>query len=249
MTKSRNQALIKIYRHDVHKMTGHSHDNAPETFAGVPVNQPVTLGADADAAALSRPCGDPEQTMANHDTPYRLSLLNSEPRDALPERTRSDVESAMRDLLIGDDSEAMHRAWLDSDIVAAFNESVFFPYTSLKYHTLLVAALFDNYCDGHEFADLRLIVDPANEIVSHWTVYTGERFTLRIDVDTGGQPSARLGRYPWRSWASTWNRLPAHPFDVANDKYDMVLDMNLRRIGAWSTALQYIEDFREAFDR
>ncbi|SDJ33487.1 hypothetical protein SAMN05216226_102178 [Halovenus aranensis] len=29
----------------------------------------------------------------------------------------------------------------------------------------------------------------------------------------------------------------------------MVLDANLRRIGAWSTALQYIEDFREAFDR
>jgi hypothetical protein len=29
----------------------------------------------------------------------------------------------------------------------------------------------------------------------------------------------------------------------------MALDANLRRIGAWSTALQYIEDFREAFDR
>ena len=44
--------------------------------------------------------------------------------------------------------QAMHRAWLDSDVVAAFNESVYYPYTSLKYHTLLVAALVDNYRDG-----------------------------------------------------------------------------------------------------
>lgn len=36
---------------------------------------------------------------------------------------------------------------------------------------------------------------------------------------------------------------------AAHDKYDMVLDANLCRIGAWSAALQYIEDFREAFDR
>jgi hypothetical protein len=29
----------------------------------------------------------------------------------------------------------------------------------------------------------------------------------------------------------------------------MVLDANLRRIGAWSTALQYIEEFQEVFDQ
>ena len=44
-----------------------------------------------------------------------------------------------------------------------------------------------------------------------------------------------------------WKRLEAHPLETAHDKYDMVLDANLRRIGAWSTALQYIEDFQEAF--
>ena len=35
----------------------------------------------------------------------------------------------------------------------------------------------------------------------------------------------------------------AHPLDTDHDKYDMVLDANLRRIGAWSAALQYLEDF------
>jgi len=107
-----------------------------------------------------------------------------------------------------------------------------------------VAALLDNYCDGHEFADLHLVVGPADKIVPHRTVYADERFTLRIDGDPHGRPSARLGARPWRSWAATWNRLPAHPLDVAHDKYDMVLDANLRRISAWSTALQYLEEFQ-----
>ncbi|MDL0132048.1 hypothetical protein PNP59_14160 [Halobacterium salinarum] len=151
--------------------------------------------------------------------------------------------------MIEDDPEAMHQAWLTSDIVSVFNESVYYPYTSLKYHTLLVAALLDNYRDGHEFSDLQLVVDSAGEIVPHRTVYAGERFALRIDENADGQPSSRLGSQPWRSWASTWTRLTAHPLDANHDKYDMVLDANLRRIGAWSTALQYIEDYMEAFDR
>ncbi len=35
----------------------------------------------------------------------------------------------------------MHRAWLTSDVASGFNESIYYPYTSLKYHTLIVAAL------------------------------------------------------------------------------------------------------------
>jgi hypothetical protein len=119
----------------------------------------------------------------------------------------------------------------------------------LKYHTLLVAALLANYRDGHAFSDLRLIVDPADRIVPHRTVYAGDRFALRIDVDPDGQPWARLGSRPWRSWSSTWSRLTAHPLDVAHDEYDRVLDANLRRIWGWSTALQYIEDFEQWGER
>ena len=241
--------MVVAYRHDAHKMNGQSHEHAPETFAGVSVNQTVPFSADGDAAELSRPSGQPEQTVTNHDTLYRLSLIEGESRYDPQEFTRNSVESAVRSLLTEDDPETIYRAWLDSDIVSAFNESVYYPYTSLKYHTLLVAALLDNYRAGHEFADLRLIVDGANELVSHRTVYVDEDFALRIDRDAQGQPSARLGRRPWRSWASAWNRLTAHPLDTTHDKYDMVLDANLHRIGAWSTALQYIEDFREAFDQ
>lgn len=241
--------MVAAYRHDAHKMNGQPHDYALETFAGVLVNQTVPHDADGDASALSRPSGEPEQTMENHETLYGLSLLKGESRYDSQTFTRGGAESAVRNLLTEDDPEAMHRAWLDSDAVSAFNESVYYPYTSLKYHTLLVAALLDNYRAGHEFADLLLVVDPANEVVPHRTVYADERFTLRIDRDAAEQPSSRLGSRPWRSWASTWNRLTAHPLETAHDKYDMVLDANLRRICAWSTALQYMEDFEEVFDR
>ncbi|THE63147.1 hypothetical protein D8Y22_19770 [Salinadaptatus halalkaliphilus] len=241
--------MVAAYRHDAHKMNGHPHEYAPETFAGVPVNQTVPHGADDDASALSRPSGQPEPTVENHETLYRLSLIEGESRYDPQEFTRNGVESAVRELLTEDDPETMHRTWLDSNVVSGFTESVYYPYTSLKYHTLLVAALLDNYRDGHEFVDLRLVVDDADEIVPHRTVYAGQEFALRIDIDAQGQPSARLGSRPWRLWASAWNRLEAHPLDTAHDKYDMVLNANLRRIGSWSTALQYIEDFREVFDQ
>lgn len=89
---------------------------------------------------------------------------------------------------------------------------------------------------SHEFADLRLVVDDAEKIVLHWMVYTGEKFVLRIDVEARGQPSARLESRPCRSGCRRGN-LTTNPLDVARDKYDMVLDANLRRVGAWSTAL------------
>ena len=241
--------MVVVYRHDAHKMNGQPHDCASETCAGVPVNQTVPHGADSDGAALSRPSGRPEQTVETHETLYRLSLIDGESRYDPQEFTRHGVENAVRKLLTEDDPETIHRAWLDSNVVSAFTESVYYPYTSLKYHTLLVAALLDNYRAGHEFADLRLIVDNADEIVPHRTVYADEEFALRIDEDTCGQPSPRLGSRPWRSWASVWNRLEAHPLNTDGDTYDMVLDANLRRIGAWSTALQYIEDFQEVFDQ
>ena len=241
--------MVAVYRHDAHKLNGHPHEHAPETFAGVSVNQSVPHGADGDGSALSRPSGQPEQTVESHETLYRLSLIEGESRYNPQNFSRNGLESAVKSLLTEDNPETIHRAWLESDVVSVFNESIYYPYTSLKYHTLLVAALLDNYRDDHDFSDLRLALDGADKIVPHRTVYADEEFALRIDVDTRGQPSARLGSRPWRSWASVWNRLEAHPLDTDGDKYDMVLDANLRRIGAWSTALQYIEDFQEMFDQ
>ncbi|MDR5674205.1 hypothetical protein RH858_13805 [Halalkaliarchaeum sp. AArc-GB] len=253
--------MLVAYRHDAHKLTGHPHEAAPETHAGVPVNRTVPLGADGDAAALSRPGADPRQTVDNHATGYRLSVLTGETQFDLENASRATLASAIDDLLAIPDPETAHRTWLTSDVAALFNESSYYPYTSLKYHTLLVAALLDNYRAGHDFADLRLVVDPGDVIVPHRTVYvdrvdtvdeaaeidddtdTGD-FALRITGDpTPDRPTTRLGTHPRRSWASTWSNLPAHPLETDRDRFDRVLDANLRRIRSWSTALQYLEDF------
>jgi hypothetical protein len=236
--------IIQSYRHDAHKLTGQSHAHADETFAGVPVNQPVPHGADGDAARLSRPSGTPELTVANHTSPHRLSLLTGDSVIASIEPADLDLNHAIRELLAETDPKAMHAAWLESDVAALFNESLYYPYTSLKYHTLLVAALVDHYRDGHEFDELRLMVDPPDEIVPHRTIYTGDRFALRIDREAKQCPSARLGDRPWRSWAAVWSQLSDHPVATDGDRGAMVLDANLRRIRAWSTALQYLEDFQ-----
>ncbi|QLG62206.1 hypothetical protein [Halorarum salinum] len=238
-------AMLAAFRHDAHKFTGESHGDACEEFAGVPVNQSVPEGADCDAAALSRPQHKQEQTVPTHDDHYRLSLLTGETAYDPVEFSRATIESEVRDLFAVEQAETAHERWLASDVAAAFNESVYHPYTSLKYHTLLVAALLDNYRAGNEFPDLRLIVEPAGEVVPFRTVFDGERFALRIGIEDGDCPSARLGSRPWRSWASAWNRLTAHPLDTGHDKYDMTLDANLRRTQSWSTALQYIEDYHE----
>ena len=240
-----SETMVDVFRHDAHKFSADSHEKADEKFAGIPVNQPVPEGADGDAANLSRPPQQQNQTVENHQNQYRLSLFTGDTVYVPGVFSQKTQRKEIHDLLAIDRSEPAHRHWLASDIASAFNESIYHPYTSLKYHTLLVAALLDNYREGHEFSDLLLVVDQQKQIVPFRTVFTNHNFSLHIDVADNGRPSARLGSRPWQSWASTWNRLTAHPLSTDNNKYDMTLDANLRRIQSWSTALQYIEDFAE----
>ena len=243
ITADDSRAMLVAYRHDAHKLLGEPHTAASESIAGVDINQKVPLHADRDAAALSRPAGKPDFTIDGYRRPYRLSLLNPQSRRAATDQGRQTTQAAIKRLLTHDNPVEMHRAWLTSDIVSRYNESVYYPYTSLKYHTLLVAALLNNYRAGDDFADLRLVVDTPRAIVPHRTIYAGDRFTLHIDADPDDRPATRLGATPWRSWAAVWARLSEHPLDTDSARRDMVLDANLRRIGAWSTALQYLDAF------
>jgi len=203
----------------------------------------VPYGADSDGAALSRPNGKPEQTVDNHETHYRLSLLSGDTEYDPNTFALRHYESELHDLLAVGDAVEMHQQWLDSELMTAFNESTFHPYTSLKYHTLLVAALVGNYREGHSFDELQLVVDDGETVVPHRTVYSGDRFGLRITGRETTNPRARLGSRPWRSWASVWGRLSDHPPLDTDDRFEMFLDANLRRIQSWSVALQYIEDY------
>lgn len=235
-----DRQILIGYRHDEHKTRGGSHSSGRTQLAGKTVNENVPYGADSDGAAMSRPGGEPSQTIAGHDTHYRISLITGETRYDEREFNLQEFEDDLIRLYSEEDAEELHRIWLDSDVLAAFNESVYYPYTSHKYHTLLVVALLDNYRDGNEFDDLSLAV--TDEVVTHRTVYSGE-FRLTVGPYEGG---AKIANEPWRNWSSVWQRLPELPdsLDVGEDRFDMLLDSQLRRIRAWSTALQYIEDFR-----
>ena len=241
---SSDEQMLQTYRHDAHKVRGRSHDAGARKLAGVRVNLDVPYNADADAAALSRPSGKPEQTVENHDTHYRLSLLSGGTQYDPDTFALRHYEDELHDLLAVSDAATMHRRWLETPLMSAFNESTYHPYTSLKYHTLLVAALVANYRDGYNFDDLQLVVDHPDSRHPHRTIYRDNRLLLYLTGAETDKARASLGSRPWRSFASTWNRLSGQPpLNTDSDRFDMFLDANLRRIQSWSTALQYIEDF------
>ena len=242
--------LLAAYRHDIHKLRGRAHDTAGTEYAGVRVNESVPAGADQDAARLSRPEGAPERTVDNHTTPFRLSLRTGE--TVVTDSTGVDAFSeAVRALVTIEDPERAHRAWLDADAPAAFNEAIQYPYTALKYHVLLTAALLSNYRAGAGFDDLWLVVDPPSAgVTPHRTILHTDRVSLRLTHTPGDRPAAPLGPTPARSFADTWSRLSAHPpgIDPDDRRVWRLLNAQLRRLRAWSTALQYLEDMLAAVD-
>jgi len=240
--------MLAVYRHDAHKLRGRSHAAARDWVAGVRVNETVPLGADRDAALLSRPSGEPEQTLAAHESPSRVSLLAGDA--VMTGSVSADGRgAAVRELVRIEDPVTMHEAWLSSDVAGLFSESVFYPYTSLQYHTLLAAALLDNYRAGFGFEELFLAVeDPDGSVTPHRTVLSTPDMRLCVTGEPGGRPAARLGDGPARCFADVWARLPEHPFDVNGERRWRVLDAQLRRLRSWSVALQFVEEFCRRFD-
>ena len=237
--------LAVAYRHDVYKLRGRVHENAAGEFAGLAVNGTVPHGADGDAAALSRPEGDPTITVENHQRPSRLSLLTGTPTTTLPATlARSDI----RELIQPTDPAELHRRWLESDRAAGLNESLFYPYTSLKYHVLLTAALLRVYRDGYGFEDLSLQAGhPATtEIRPHQTILRTPTLQLCVTPTPSG-PHAPLGTRPSTNFADVWSRLAGQPLAVDSERRWRILDAQLRRIRSWSTALAYIDEFTARF--
>ncbi|QSG02902.1 hypothetical protein [Natranaeroarchaeum sulfidigenes] len=240
--------MLAVYRHDVHKLFGRSHASARDRVHGVRVNETVPHGADRDAALLSRPRGDPEQTLDAYASPPRVSFLTGEVVMTGGLRAGG-RDAAVRKLVRIEDAEAMHEAWLSADVPALVNESVYYPYTSLKYHTLLAAALLDNYRAGFAFDELFLVVEETDgSATPHRTVLSTPDIRLEVTAEPGDRPAARLGETPTRCFADVWARLPEYPFDVSVSRRWGVLDAQLRRIRSWSAALQFVAEYCHRFD-
>jgi hypothetical protein len=236
--------MVAVYRHDIHKARMRGHEHAEETFLGVRVNEAVPLGADRDAASLSRPCGEPEQTLDAQESWFRVSLLTGQVASTI--EPVGDIGGSLSELISIEDAEELHTAWLDSIVTSLFTESPYYPYTSLKYHTLLAAALLDNYQSGFEFDDLFLAVTPPGtdpEVVPHRTVLATPVFALHVTGEPGNRPAARLGDVPSRSFTDVWARLPATPVDADWECRWGASDAQLPQIQSWSAALQFIEEF------
>jgi hypothetical protein len=207
------------------------------------VNEPVPHGADGDAAALSRPDREPTVTVENHQRPARLSLLTGAPVARSPATLNT---QEIRELIEPTDPARLHRRWLHSDRAGTLNESLFYPYTSVKYHVLLTAALLAAYRDGVEFADLHLEARQSGKIQAHRTILHTPELRLRLTADPTGT-HAPLGPRPAPNFADTWARLSGQPLEVDSDRRWRLLDTQLRRLRSWSTALAYIEDYTTRF--
>jgi len=74
----------------------------------------VPLGADRDAALLSRPDGEPEQTLDAHASPGRVSLLTGDV--VMTGSVGADGrDAAVREVVVVENPVAMHEAWVASD--------------------------------------------------------------------------------------------------------------------------------------
>lgn len=246
---SHQKELIKnALTHDEHKTFGRGHGKGDEPK--------VWGGADAFASSLSRPHAPPgknrrqelkklDQTTGN--THYRISLLtrNTMYREGYIDlqnidTTRSQLFDQSRKL------HTLHNDWLHGYTAALFNESWFYPYTSLKYHTLITTALVMNGAvDNTNFDDLYLHLSTDAED-DYYTIYSHNQLVLKIApwnaVDSDGYaklPTLNHGKKSWMNFGTIWSRL------TTIKGVDRELDAILRNRRSWSTALQFMEDTKK----
>jgi len=128
-------------------------------------------------------------------------------------------------------TQALHTKLLNDKIVSNFNEITSMPFTSLKYHTLLVCVLHWNYKQGRDFKDLYLHYTTEMPKEPYGTIFKYGDMHFIINNDPAG---AKIGA-PAPYFGQTIGRLYHIPLP------DYLVD-NMRRFRSWSTGLQYFED-------
>ena len=224
------------YLHDFHKMEMHPHVSVDGgTGHKVPFN------ADRDASSLSR--GQPAAIHPDVQGRYRISLIDRrsfyDPH-RFSKRLTEAARAELRKLCEGDDLNAVHEHWLKSQLPSKYNEGPLYPYTSLKYHTLLVAALLWNYINNHKFDTLCLAISLSARVDPSTICLAGSSSLHLVPLSGLGRfdcGSKLGGSKPHPNFGDVWQRLEVNPPTPRH------LDAALRQIGEWSTALQLVEDW------
>lgn len=242
--------VLNSLRHDFHKTHGASHESSLK-YEGIK----VSFSADKVGGSMSRKFNNRRHNnqdglSRSDDSHYRISLITKERTYQKGKTDWPNVKKEVEGLYTLKDVEKAHKAFLNSKTLTLYNEDYYNPYTSLKYHTLIVTALAHNLSNNIGYEKLFLHISPPTES-TYTTIYQDDK--LQLDIAPEKLKSMGLTKIPFKidngsiqdgyMWfGKSWGKLSAH---TGVDKY---LDSQLRRIGSWSTALQLIEDWREHYE-
>jgi len=187
----------------------------------------LDTSADQDAARMSR-----HPRARDELTGEYLSRSFISDRDMTDHTRKIYSDYCQREYMdCKESTQALHTKLLNDTIVSKFNEITSMPFTSLKYHTLLVCALHWNYKQGRDFKDLYLHYTTEMSKEPYGTIFKYGDMRFIINNDPTG---ANIG-WPAPYFGQTIGRL----YHILLPDY---LVDNLRRFRSWSAGLQYLED-------
>ena len=214
--------ILLLLRHDLHKI--HTIDALSHRDA---LPDDLMKKADSTAAWLSR---NWKRVEIGEITPFRTSLVYSSLKSSreIALINREDIEKLFHEK----DVYKLHSAILNSKILNLYHEAMEYPYTSLKYHLLLVSSLYYNLINGNEFSKLYLCENLENDSIFQ-IIYKDEFREWAL------LPREGMSRVN-SSFALSWDR--RIKLSIGGD--DRILDGLLSQIESWSAALATIDDFQ-----
>ncbi|NVM54426.1 MAG: hypothetical protein HWN66_12045 [Candidatus Helarchaeota archaeon] len=225
-----SEGILRILQHDLHKI------RVPGALAHkVAMPNEKAREADGVAAWLSRNF----LRESFQEELYRKSLIFPMRNLKNPRALINQHKSEVTELFKEKDAFKLHEAILTSKLLNLFSESKYFPYTSLKYHTLLTCALYFNLNQNHKLNELYLcenipITSPF-QIIYH----DKSRTWAILPHNKEGSLTRIFARF-----YSSWERRRELIF---GGDYRILAGI-LSSISSWSTALAVIEDFHELVD-
>ncbi len=167
---------------------------------------------------------------------YRKSLIFTVRNFQNPRRLVNQQKAEVFDLFKESDAVKLHATILKSKLLNYFNEARYYPYSSLKYHILLVCALYYNFKQERELRELYLCENTPEESPFQ-IIYQDQRRRWSLLPLHKKEGLSRL----WPKFYHTWDY--RKQMSLGGDY--RILGGLLSSISSWSVALASLEDFQE----